>query len=72
MVNDKTYLILDGIEMGDQIGGPSELAKIFAESLKINNGFNEKDLTTRYLDWWKKCTSILVTYQVFSIKLKKV
>ena len=51
----KTYLILDGIKMGDQIGGPSELAKIFTESLKINNGFNEKDLTTRYLDWWKKC-----------------
>ena len=54
MINDKTCLILDGIKMGDQIGGPFELAKIFTESLKINNGFNEKDLRKRYLDWRKE------------------
>ena len=47
-------LILDGIQEGDQIGGPFELAKIFTESLKINDGFNEKDLRKRYLDWWKE------------------
>jgi ADP-ribosylglycohydrolase len=53
--NDKYFInvILEGIKIGDQIGGPFELAKIFTESLKINNGFNEKDLRKRYLNWWR-------------------
>ena len=46
-------LILKGIKEGDQIGGPFELAKIFSNSLKINNDFNENDLRKRYLHWWK-------------------
>ena len=52
---DKNYsqLILKGIEEGDQIGGPYELAKIFSKSLELNNGFNENDLRKRYLGWWK-------------------
>ena len=38
---DKNYsqLILRGIEEGDQIGGPYELAKILLGSLKQKNGF---------------------------------
>ena len=50
---DKSLIILEGIKEGDQIGGPFELAKIFTESFKINNGFNEKDLRKRYLNWWR-------------------
>ena len=52
---DKNYsqLILKGIEEGDQIGGPYELAKILLESLNQINGFNENDLRNKYLDWWK-------------------
>ena len=52
--SDQLNLILQGIKEGDQIGGPFKLAKIFTESLKINNGFNEKDLRKRYLNWWKE------------------
>ena len=47
-------LILDGINEGDQIGGPYQLAKIFLKSLELNNGFIEADLRKRYLDWWKE------------------
>ena len=46
-------LILEGIREGDLIGGPYQLAKIFSESLKLNNGFIEDDLRSRYLDWWR-------------------
>jgi ADP-ribosyl-[dinitrogen reductase] hydrolase len=53
---DKNYteLILKAIQHGDQIGGPFELAKILSKSLAVNNGFNEDDLRSRYLTWWKK------------------
>ena len=52
---DKNYsqLILKGIEEGDQIGGPFELAKIFSKSLEQNKGFNEDNLRQKYLNWWK-------------------
>ncbi len=50
---DYTKLILNGIQDGDKIGGPSELAKILSKSLISNNGFNENDLRSRYLHWWK-------------------
>ena len=46
-------LILDGIQEGDQIGGPFELAKIFSKSLEQNKGLNENNLRNRYLNWWK-------------------
>ena len=44
---DKNYtqLILKGIDEGDQIGGPFELAKIFSKSLEQNKGFDEDNLT---------------------------
>ena len=51
---DYTTLILQGLKNGDQIGGPFELAKIFSNSLIINNGFNEDHLRSSYLSWWKK------------------
>ena len=47
-------LILKGIERGDQIGGPFELAKILSKSLGANNGFNRDDLRSKYLCWWKE------------------
>ncbi|MDC0457457.1 ADP-ribosylglycohydrolase family protein [Alphaproteobacteria bacterium] len=50
MYND---IILEGIKAGDQNGGPSELSKILNSSLIACNGFNKKDLTARYLNWWK-------------------
>ena len=53
MANDYTNLILAGIKVGDQIGGPYELAKIFSKSLEFNNGFDESDLRNRYFDWWR-------------------
>ena len=53
MNKNNIELILKGIEEGDQIGGPYELAKIFSKSLEFNNGFDESDLRNRYFDWWR-------------------
>ena len=53
MNKNNIELILKGIEEGDQIGGPYELAKIFSKSLEFNNGFEESDLRNRYLKWWR-------------------
>ena len=53
MNKNNIELILKGIEKGDQIGGPYELAKIFSKSLELNNGFDESDLRNRYLKWWR-------------------
>ena len=47
-------IILKGIERGDQIGGPFELAKILSQSIGANNGFNKDDLRSKYLSWWKE------------------
>ena len=48
-----TQLILKGIKKGDQIGGPTELAKILTDSITTNKRFDEQDLRQRYLNWWK-------------------
>ena len=53
MMNDYTNLIIEGIQIGDQIGGPTELAKILTDSLSTNKRFDEQDLRQRYLNWWK-------------------
>ena len=53
MINDYTNLIIEGIQTGDQIGGPTELAKILTDSLTTNKKFDEQDLRQRYLNWWK-------------------
>ena len=50
---DHIELILQGIRQGDQIGGPFALAKIFAKSLKKKNKFDEVDVRSKYLKWWK-------------------
>ena len=52
-MNDYTNLIIEGIQIGDQIGGPTELAKILTDSLTSNKRFDEQDLRQRYLNWWK-------------------
>ena len=52
-MNDYTNLIIEGIQTGDQIGGPTELAKILTDSLTANKRFDEQDLRQRYLNWWK-------------------
>ena len=52
-MNDYINLIIAGIKMGDQIGGPSRLAKILADSLIVNNELNINHLRSRYLHWWK-------------------
>lgn len=53
MINNYMNIIINGIKMGDQIGGPSKLACILSQSLVRNNEFNEKDLREKYLTWWK-------------------
>ena len=53
MNKNNIELILKGIEEGDQIGGPYELAQIFSKSLEFKNGFDESDLRNSYLDWWR-------------------
>lgn len=45
--------ICSGLEIGDQIGGPTELAHILCESIQGYGSFDKNDLTKRYLHWWK-------------------
>ena len=52
MVNE-IKLILEGIKLGDQIGGPYQLSKILANSIKENKKFNITNIKTKYLNWWK-------------------
>ena len=63
-------LILDGIKKGDKNGGPTELAKILTNSLIASNGFNKKDLTRRYYDWWS--TDAFDTGPTFAMVFQKV
>ncbi len=53
LLENYTELILKGIGDGDLIGGPKRLANILCQSLKANNGFNQNDLRSRYLNWWR-------------------
>jgi ADP-ribosylglycohydrolase len=43
--------ILDGIARGDQIGGPTALARHVSESVNACGGLDVPDLTQRYLHW---------------------
>ena len=45
--------ILNGINEGDQIGGPFDLASVLIDSIKKNNNFNKLDTSKMYLQWWK-------------------
>ena len=45
--------VCSGLENGDQIGGPTELARILCDSIQACGTFDKHDLTKRYLRWWK-------------------
>ena len=45
--------ILNGINEGDQIGGPFDLASVLIDSIKKNNNFNKLDTRKMYLQWWE-------------------
>ena len=47
MADGKFYLILEGLSKGDQIGGPTQLAKILCESIKSCKSFDKDDLTQK-------------------------
>ena len=63
-------LILDGMKQGDKNGGPTELAKILSDSLLACEGFDKKDLISRYLHWWK--TDAFDTGPTFAMVFEKV
>ena len=67
---DGLKLILDGFAKGDKNGGPSELAKILSNSLTTSNGFNKKDLTSRYQNWWN--TDAFDTGPTFAMVFQKL
>lgn len=48
MLNDNTLKILRGINRGDSIGGPSQMAKIIGESLANKRQIDPDDLIERY------------------------
>ena len=52
-MNHNVYKILNGINLGDQIGGPFDLATILIDCIKKNNKFNKQDLCKNYLNLWK-------------------
>lgn len=51
MINDKLARILNGINRGDAIGGPSLMAKIISESLTQKRQIDPDDLVERYTDY---------------------
>ena len=63
-------VVLKGFEAGDKNGGPTELAKILAESLITCNGFNKSDLVKRYYHWWN--TDAFDTGPTFAMVFQKV
>ena len=70
-MNDNVYKILNGINLGDQIGGPFDLASVLVDCIKKNNKFNKEDLCKKYLNWWKNGAFIQDQHsQVYSLKLK--
>ena len=52
-MNDNVYKILNGINLGDQIGGPFDLASVLINAIKKKSNFNKSYLTKMYLNWWK-------------------
>ena len=51
-MNDNADPILNGINNGDQIGGPFDLASILIDCIKKNKNFNKENLRKMYQDWW--------------------
>jgi len=50
---DPLGTILTGIQEGDDIGGPAEIAKHLSNSLTEMQAFMPRDISDRYLDWWR-------------------
>jgi ADP-ribosylglycohydrolase len=50
---DPLEAILTGIQEGDDIGGPTEIAKRLSHSLAKMQAFTPRDISDRYLDWWR-------------------
>jgi ADP-ribosylglycohydrolase len=46
-------VILDGIQEGDEIGGPYKMAQILSQSVYSQGAFNLDDVSKKYLNWWR-------------------
>lgn len=46
-------IILDGIAVGDDIGGPNEIARLLSKSLCEQGRFDPNDIAAKYFDWWE-------------------
>ena len=67
---DGLKIILKGYTKGDKNGGPTQLAKILSNSLTKSNGFNKKDLISRYQNWWN--TDAFDTGPIFAMVFQRV
>jgi ADP-ribosyl-[dinitrogen reductase] hydrolase len=45
--------ILNGVSMGDAIGGPAAMSRIVSGSVNRRRYLDVDDLVIRYLEWWK-------------------
>ncbi|MDB2388280.1 ADP-ribosylglycohydrolase family protein [Alphaproteobacteria bacterium] len=67
---DGLKIILKGYTKGDKNGGPTQLAKILSNSLTTCDGFNKKELISRYQNWWN--TDAFDTGPTFAMVFQKV
>ena len=66
----KRATLFQGIASGDQYGGPTRMAQILYESMEAKQRLDLKDVTSRYLDWWKR--DAFDTGPVFNEVFRKV
>jgi len=66
----KRATLFQGIASGDQYGGPTRMAQILYESIEAKQRLDVKDVSARYLDWWK--TDAFDTGPVFDAVFQKV
>ena len=52
-MNHALKVILDGIAEGDDIGGPTQIANLLADSLYKQDKFDLNDIAAKYLNWWQ-------------------
>jgi ADP-ribosyl-[dinitrogen reductase] hydrolase len=45
---------MTGLALGDQHGGPTAMANILTQSITECGGLNIDNLTSHYLDWWRR------------------
>jgi len=62
--------VLNGIRLGDTIGGPTQKAAIVAESLSACQTLDIDDLGARYLRWWR--SGAFDTGPTFAIVFSKI